>query len=768
MHLDAAFGARVHSRVALGVLSALLFVGTAKAQDVEHAEVATAGASHASRLSANPHGLSLAIRTHLGKLRFAQGEPLTLDLEFRDDSGARHLFDAIAYDRSGRLGIDRVIVAPASGVEDPLRDHYRAMGFGVIGGGISTLPAPLDGPRTLSLDVNEQVRFLRPRVYVVYVESHRFFDGSGSATPRREPLVVVSNLLTIEIIEPPRERGVLTTLASRALRFADTPQAAEELARRLLRLEGDVNRVGTDGHELRFGLYATPHRTAALTVLRDGLASGARAVNDAVPAVAAFLDVMVAMPRVTSEDAPAEGEGAARLRERRRLYACRLSFWQRQALAAGLRGGPADVARASVAFTDDAPPHCPQAPPIDMARVLPPVFDRLDAAQQQRMLSYRWGHVAGPAMVPVLRQLVTAPAVEPETRDAALVRLGELAPAEAARVSLEDVVSGRFRFSARALRLRPADAGVVRQAVAVHLARAREQPTLLSDLQEGQGAAARGLLPAAVRLATPRTCASVAGWPQGEAAPCAARASVVACALAADSRGGARALQEALSDARSPCGDDLPDTLAQVWPKHVPESALVQALDDARAVVAASAARALARIGTATARAALWRRLEAWHARWAGRPNELRLAAPTPDDPVAQELGLERALRDALLRGRGWLTTAEDRLRVRDSCVTDACREEFSPFLGGPPVRLVIVEAGEWTGQTVYRVDGHAFFTLQDVVERLRLYPKTVTIAWHAGASHAPARAAVLYKALAAAASSRGLAILAQPPAVTP
>lgn len=80
-----------------------------------------------------------------------QGEVLRLDLEFQNDSGARHLFDPIAYGRSGRLGIDRVIVAPASGVDDPLRDYYRAIGFGFIGGGTSTPPAPLDGPTTRSL-----------------------------------------------------------------------------------------------------------------------------------------------------------------------------------------------------------------------------------------------------------------------------------------------------------------------------------------------------------------------------------------------------------------------------------------------------------------------------------------------------------------------------------------------------------------------------------------------------------------------------------------
>jgi len=335
-------------------------------------------------------------------------------------------------------------------------------------------------------------------------------------------------------------------------------------------------------------------------------------------------------------------------------------------------------------------------------------------------------------------------------------------------VSREDVVSGRFRFSAQALRLRPADRGILTQAVAAHLARAREQSTPLSDLQEGQGAPARGLLPAAVRLATPRTCASLADWPQGEPVPCAARASVVACALAVDRSGGARALQEVLSDARSRCGDDLPDTLARLWPEHVPESALIRALDHERVVVAGSAARTLARIGTAAARGALSRRLEVWHDRWAGRDNELRLTTPTIDDPVSQELSLERVLREALLRGRSWLTTAEDRLRVRESCVTAACREEFSPLLGGPPIRLVLVDAEEWTGQTVYRVDGQAFHALHDLMERLVLYPKTATIVWHAGSSHAPARAAVLYKGLATAASHRGLAVLAQPPPVNP
>jgi hypothetical protein len=263
-------------------------------------------------------------------------------------------------------------------------------------------------------------------------------------------------------------------------------------------------------------------------------------------------------------------------------------------------------------------------------------------------------------------------------------------------------------------------------------------------------------------------CAALQDWPTRSAISCAARASVVACALAVDARRGARALRDALNEASSRCRESLPETLARVWPQYLPQDALREALWHADASVAASAARALARVGDADARVALWRRLDEWHTTWKGREHEFRLARPTLDDPVTQALGLERALREGLLRGRGWLTSADDRLRVQRSCVTAACRAEFSPFQGGPPQRLVLVEAEEWTGQTVYRVDGHAFSTLEEVVERLSLYARPVTIAWHAGASHAPARAAVLYKALADVASTRGVTVLARPPAVQP
>jgi hypothetical protein len=101
---------------------------------------------------------------------------------------------------------------------------------------------------------------------------------------------------------------------------------------------------------------------------------------------------------------------------------------------------------------------------------------------------------------------------------------------------------------------------------------------------------------------------------------------------------------------------------------------------------------------------------------------------------------------------------------VRGSCVTDACWEEFTPVRGSPPVRLVLIQAEEWTGETVYRVDGRALYSVPAVLDRLSLYPRTVSVAWQAESSHSESRGAALHAALASAAAKRGVRVLAQPP----
>jgi hypothetical protein len=754
----------------VSVLAVVLYGSPADAQvSAEPQDLARPPTSHAARLAANPAGLSVTARTSTGRTQFAQGELITLDLEFQDRSGGRYDFNPIAYDRSGRLGIDRIVVVPADRTDDPLQDYYRALGFGFIGGGLSTPAAPLAGPRTLSLDVNEWVRFASPGTYTLHVESNRFEDRGASAAGPRRSIAVASNQLTVTITPARNDGPAPASLPARALRFADSQASAEELARRLLAVTERTTQVNTAGHDARFGLLGTPYRAEALAALRAGLSTTARAVDEAVPQVAAFLDVMIAIPRRADVQRGDGTEAAERVRERMTLHACRLAFWQREALAAGLRGDPDEVARASVSFGNDAPAHCAPLPPVNLARLLPPVFLQLPPDQQRVMLAYRWGQVAGREMIPVLHRLVSAATDRPaaaadvhaEIRDLALVRLGELAPAEAARLSREDIVSGRFLFGARSVRVNQADRAAVTRALIAAVERAR---TRSSALHEGREPHARGLLPVLERFGTSPAFETLLAWPRTEPTPCAERASVIAFALRVAPERGVRLLRASLADGQSRCRESVLETLARSWPQRLPEVVAIDALwhDDRR--VAAGAAGALARMGTDAARQALWRRLREWHSRWDGREADLRVATPHIDDPISQELLLERALREALLRGAGWITAADDRLRVRDLCVTAACREEFSPFRGGPPVRLLLVHAEEWTGETVYRVEGHAIPSLERAAARLARYPKTVRVAWDAGSSHSPARAKALYQGLVAAAAQRGVRVLPQRP----
>jgi hypothetical protein len=335
--------------------------------------------AHAAQAARNPSGLSLRIRTERGATEFGAGESIALAMEFSDRDGAdsRFDFDERTYDRSGRLEIDRVHAVPAEGVEDPLHDYYHSTGFGRVGGGMSRIPAPLASPRAWSLDVNEFMRFTRPGTYRVYVESHRFLERQAT-TPRGQPTPLVSNIIELKIVARRADGPSPSALPARALRHADTAEGAIELARRLLVSNERASRVDTDAFHLKFGLYETTHRAAALQAIREGLATLTRAVNEDIPHVAAFLDVMVEYPRIgparnandntpkadnaSAPNAPAHNEPADRIAMRMRVYQCRLATYQRQALAAGLRGSPDDAARAQATFGATEPPaHCDAA-----------------------------------------------------------------------------------------------------------------------------------------------------------------------------------------------------------------------------------------------------------------------------------------------------------------------------------------------------------------------------------------------------------------------
>lgn len=386
-----------------------------------------------------------------------------------------------------------------------------------------------------------------------------------------------------------------------------------------------------------------------------------------------------------------------------------------------------------------------------MRRILPDVFHHLTPAQQHQMLAHEWGLIAGDAMGPVLRQLVSEQATVPDdVRDVALVRLGEVAPREARDLSMQDIISGANRFSVTALQVGALPAGDIEMIASVLVARLRKEGHDVSRGRTFRSLGGRGALLLVERFGTLAMLDDVRAV-SGSTAPltCVAQTTLVAYALRVAPPMGSDMLQAQLA-AEAPCREQLLDTLARTRPHLVPEDVAIAALDHVNARVASSAAGALALMGGEAGRRALWRRLERWHRDWKGR---------VADD---MEEGLDRSLREALLRPVRWRPTIDERFKVRELCLTEPCRVEFSPFRRAPDPTTLPVTADESSGETVYHVDGVWVRSARAVAHRLSLYPEGTRAEWRPGAAHSAERARTLHQLLDGAAAAYGLTVSAR------
>jgi hypothetical protein len=109
------------------------------------------------------------------------------------------------------------------------------------------------------------------------------------------------------------------------------------------------------------------------------------------------------------------------------------------------------------------------------------------------------------------------------------------------------------------------------------------------------------------------------------------------------------------------------------WDRAV-EAAAIAHLQAESPRLVSDAAQVLAAHGSARAKGPLLDRLARWNEGWRGRESELAalVAGPSPlDSPV----DLENMLVNALLDGRRFSLTKEETERVRELCLTRACRD---------------------------------------------------------------------------------------------
>jgi hypothetical protein len=665
---------------------------------------------HAAGLAANPPGIRYEIRFADGKSRFVQGEPIRLELAFSSSLPGTYRLDGGLYDRIGRLSLDTYVLDPDDAV-DPLADYFEH-GLGGMGG-LRNMPVLGDEPSIMVFELNEWKRFDHPGHYWLYVQSARIEkDGQG----RSEAPVVTSNMLELDIeaaspdVSTRAFAGAVARLdqgkteedrrkGARALRFLGTEAAAMEMIRRFGR--------GPFEYELQFGLIGSPHRAAIVKSME------ARLDEDA-PATLAFVRTLALLR--DKLDHPGSVD-----RDRRR--AVTNASLIRLAGALGKKS-PANRA-VCVSTLLELGWENEKEQPAYLASALaavPGIFRDLPPELQSRLVEHRWRKIKGPAMLPVFRAVYDDPATSPDLRESVLHRLLELDPADARARILAHLRTGSPPLGVLASRTLAALPDTTLPELDAPLADRLEKSVTDLEVEMLARYATASPLKRIQALYT-RHASTWATTIEGH---------FLGYFLRVDPAFGARAAKAVLEGKRPGAGRALAIAAKGTMTPAL-EALLILALDAADVDTVVDAAEALRKHGTASAEAALWKRLTRFHAEWKDRGAELRYSVIDSSRNMGPRR-IETALWNAIAMGRRWLTDKASFAKLGSLVVSESEKEQ------------VANRALAWTGKIrldVTRTDGgevrsavaqYDFDSLAALEAKLSQFPRGTAFTWHSWA----------------------------------
>jgi len=602
-----------------------------------------------------------------GRTSFRKGEIIPLVLSFTSTAVKRYWADNRNYDRSGRLGIETYCVEPA--VPDPLEDYFRAGGF--LGGGLGSDQQLSEKPFTATAELNEW-RQPGPGHYRLFLVTYRVWrppDPNESTPFGRVAVTLRSNTIEFDVIKADADwraeqlRDATTAYQNatagqekepaRRLRFLNTKESTETLARLFWGLNDQPG-----GWDLMFGLFASPYRAEAI-------ASMQREINDPNHAITQdFLHTLTKL-QINADtmlsDPPAYDPAHPNVSQ---------EYWQKR------QAHERELMQAAVATTTAALPHktgsaraltvqalaessdlLSTAMASQMRKQLIAVWDELPERTKLELIQYRWPLIAGPEMLPILKEFVAGPAppfrTEPAmARDAALKHIFDFNSEEGRALILRDLRDPRAQPSISLVKLLPADElrPIVQEAIVrIEKTDARELDYHLLELfgdQSALGEVERGFTD------------HLGQW------ACDPQNAMLRYFLRLDPEFGTKMVQASLA-ARKVTGcyrmllQDLGSSLPNV------ESVAINALDDGDLEVANDAALALGRWGTAKVEAALWARLKRFHQEWKDREGELRVT-PDYDSPIGRATSLETTLVNSIATGTNWIFGPQKFERLRE------------------------------------------------------------------------------------------------------
>jgi hypothetical protein len=715
--------------------------------------------------------VDFAIRLKDGKSQFKMGEVITVELRFSANLPDAYQVSRASYDRSGRLEIDQYEVEPAAATSDPLFDYFQNSPSGLFQmGGLSSSAALTKTPMVITADLNEWVRIDRPGNYRLSVTSNRVTrktddQNRPAGSSRSEP--ITSNVLEFEVLPPDAARskqklkqatGTLDSssatgeekrAAARTLRFLDTPEAAAEMVRRVL--VADPAWIW----DLRSGILATPHRLRAIQEMKTQIANSDAPITEQFVTTLATLDFY---REHSPPQMPTSGDNSERsaqfdaiCKARTTDYASTLERYT-EMLAAAVDGKTGDARAVTLSsllslakqfsgqggnrvVSYQSTPHQQSVMSSlvrKVARSLPSQFLSLPRDEQLRLLDNYWADLAGPEMLPVLKQALsnTAPN-QAGFYDLVLCRLYQLDPEQGRAIIINEIRRLSGKFSAKALGLLP-DQELPAQ-----------DNDLATNLESAMRPGAGGNLDVAAQLVSRYGSPAILSRVQtlyadkGGDLTSASQVALLAYFFRVDPAAGADFTNRAqAAGAATHRYQPLLSSIGEIYMCPPLERIATDALSDPEPAVVADAIAMLGRYGSDAAQAPLMLAFEQWHEQWKDHEAEMRdlttvIAPGYTTDPVAAQPYFERELTAALGSGRGWLTDERMINKLESFCLTQGGVTELEAVRGRMKSRRIDVS---WSavplGYIAATVAQYNLSSIAALKIKLSEFPKGTTFTW--------------------------------------
>jgi hypothetical protein len=614
-------------------------------------------------------GVRFILAAKDGKTSFRLGEAVEVEFRFESSAPGEYAVWTLWPVRQVRQPeYDHFTIEPSESVADPLADIFAQMSAGAIIGQLPR-PTPLTGAQvTVGLQVNEWLSIRKPGHYRITAETTRVVTTAQPSTP----VPLRSNSIEIDVVapeagwaasqlqqasavlqiaDPPLPRvgqsvaiGVReaheadAARASRTLRFLETPEAVQALARFF------EHGPQAAQSELHAGLFASPYRKEVIAAMEAAI--------DApdIPITYYYLGTLMELAEGTrfGPMPPYTAKTTEEIRRwiedvegpyRARTKPVETEYFAKLADAIGRKQGEALAVSLETLVT-----RGPQPTPPATVKALAENFRMLPENSQQTLLSQEWYRIASPELAPMLQSIAEGNSL---LRDSALRRLQELAPEAARKITLEriqkaDVMRDAYH-SYRVLLALPDRT----------LPQADE--ALVKALDQNKPQAEVLIARYASDAALPRLKAWVEQFPQRMCTPV-----LPTYFFRVDAEWAASALARARQAGRSLCAVNVSPNEDLLMSPGLEKQA-IEDLSNPNLTIRRSAMTLLQNGGSAGAEKPL---MDAFtHFR---------------DTGDTMSAGMEQAFVTALLSAAGWLASEETFNQATAYCATDQCRRQVS------------------------------------------------------------------------------------------